>query len=65
MSVCVCVCVCVCVSVLNLVIVRLSHSLSKVTVHQRLVDEDGLIYSLEKIGKKKRYEKRQEHFEHA
>lgn len=39
-----------------LVIARLSHSLGKVTVHQRLVDKDGLIYSLEKIVRK-RYEK--------
>lgn len=30
----------------NLVIARLSHSLGKVTEHQRLVDKDGLIYSL-------------------
>ncbi len=38
-------------NVSNLVIARLSHSLGKVTVHQRLVDKDGLIYSLEKIGR--------------
>lgn len=31
-----------------LVIARLPHSLGKVTVHQRLVDKDGLIYSLRK-----------------
>lgn len=32
-----------------LVIPRLSDALSKVTVHQRLMDKDGFIYSLQKI----------------
>lgn len=31
----------------DLVIARFSHSVSKVTVHQRLVNEDGFIDSLE------------------
>lgn len=41
---------CVCVNVSDLVIARLSHSLGKVAVHQRLVDKDGLIYSLESLA---------------
>lgn len=45
----------------NLVIARLSHSLGKVTVHQRLVDKDGLIYSLEKIGRNRDMKRARKH----
>lgn len=50
-----------CVNVSDLVIARLSHSLGKVAVHQRLVDKDGLIYSLESLAGKNK----QENTEHA
>lgn len=33
-------------NVSHLVIARFSHTLGKVAVHQRLVNKDGLIYSL-------------------
>lgn len=35
-----------CMNASHLVIARFSHTLGKVAVHQRLVDKDGLIYSL-------------------
>lgn len=40
-----------------LVIARLSHTLSKVAVHQRLVDKDGFVYCLQNKWQKWRYKK--------